>query len=314
MNLTNLKAIVLLTLMCFSIEAVDAANSKVKLHDEPFVSRALVDHGELRVTTEEAQGQCTQCHQAVPKAHVHGKANLPKLTDYYVKTNTKSPKKLRQSLQRIVRSHVRLYYKEIWNLLEETDQDPNNPDNVILFYTRKSIPKSHKAKGQTQGQKDFWNREHVWSQSHGLLKSGSKTDAHNLVPADQTVNSSRGNKDFENGGNAHHECALCLTDGDSWEPPEEIKGDVARMMFYMDLRYEGARGENDLTLVEGIPEEDSDDFGDLATLMSWHCGDAVSHYELARNEIIYEWQQNRNPFIDQPQWAEYIFGFECVDQ
>lgn len=197
--------------------------------------------------------------------------------------------------------------------MELTDQDPNNPNNVVLFYSRKSIPKSHKAQSQNSSEKNFWNREHVWSRSHGLIKNGSQTDAHNLVPVDATINSSRGNRNFQDGGTDHHECKLCSVGKDTWEPPEVIKGDVARIMFYMDVRYAGERGENDLKLVSGLPENSSDDFGDLDTLMQWHCADPVSHYEQNRNETIYEWQENRNPFIDQPQWAEYIFGFECVN-
>ena len=86
------------------------------------------------------------------------------------------------------------------------------------------------------------------------------------------------------------------------------------ILLDIDLRYDDGAGGGDLILVEGIPEEGSDNFGNLEALANWHCNDPVLDYERGRNEVIFRWQKNRNPFIDYPQWAEYIFGFDCVKQ
>ena len=64
------------------------------------------------------------------------------------------------------------------------------------------------------------------------------TDVHHIRPTDESVNSSRGTKDFDNGGSAHSEATDCNYDSDSWEPRDAVKGDVARMMFYMEVRYD----------------------------------------------------------------------------
>ena len=72
------------------------------------------------------------------------------------------------------------------------------------------------------------------------------TDLHHMKPEDASVNSDRGNKDFDNGGVQHPEATGCYYDSDSWEPRDAVKGDVARMIFYMEVRYEGDNGEPDL--------------------------------------------------------------------
>ena len=123
------------------------------------------------------------------------------------------------------------------------------------------------------------------------------------MPADRSVNSSRSNKYFDVGGAKHDECDACLTDRDSWEPPNEVKGDVARILFYMDVRYEGqdASGAGDLQL----------DWTNSDILFDWHCADPVSYDEKRRNEISFEFQGNRNPFVDHPEWVRVVFGHVC---
>ena len=82
---------------------------------------------------------------------------------------------------------------------KDTDQDPNNSNNVILLYSGRSQSKTINGGGV-----DDWNREHVWAKSHGDFgtATGPGTDVHHLRPEDVTVNSTRGNKDFDNGGTA----------------------------------------------------------------------------------------------------------------
>ncbi|MDQ0882022.1 endonuclease I [Peribacillus sp. V2I11] len=196
-----------------------------------------------------------------------------------------------------------LTYDQVWNALKETDEDPVNKQNVILLYSGKSISKN--ANGGNTGQ---WNREHVWAKSHGDFgtSKGPGTDLHHLRPADVTVNGKRGHLDFDDGGQTYSGCE-CKFDSDSWEPPDHVKGDIARMLFYMAVRYEG-NGELDLELSDTVNTYPKPLHGKLSTLLKWNDLDPVDDFESHRNDVIYDWQNNRNPFIDHPEWASEIWG------
>jgi len=159
-------------------------------------------------------------------------------------------------------------------ILEESDRDPGNANNVILVYTRESV----------KGQWDYpnWNREHVWPQSK--LNGAPKGDAHNLKPSDVQENSSRGNLPFG-----------YMTGSGVYEPHDEVKGDIARIVFYMATMY------TQLDINSGT-------IGDLQVLLEWHMIDPVDDFERNRNEVIFSYQGNRNPFIDYPQFVEEIWG------
>ena len=92
-----------------------------------------------------------------------------------------------------------------------------------------------------------------------------------------------------------------------------MKGDVARMIFYMAVRYEGENGELDLELIDSIPSDDNLSLplhAKVTDLLQWNEQDPVSNWERNRNDIIYyNYQQNRNPFIDHPEWAMDIWGY-----
>lgn len=198
----------------------------------------------------------------------------------------------------------------VWTALEKTDEDPNNPNNVILLYTGRSQAKSYKDRGQ--GDPDSWNREHVWVKSRGFggdpnKVRGPSTDIHHIRPADRSVNTSRSTKYFDNGGYAHSEAKDCKYDSNSWEPRDAVKGDIARMMFYMAVRYEGDDGYADLELATYVPKGGGTKMGKLSTLLKWHKQDPVDDFERNRNQKIFEIQGNRNPFIDHPEFVEYIW-------
>ena len=224
---------------------------------------------------------------------------------YYAPAIGKTGTALRTSLHDIIDDNTRLSYDAVWTALKDTDQDPNNTNNVIELYTGRSIAKS--SNGGNAGQ---WNREHVFAQSRGgfTTSAGPGTDLHHLRAEDVTVNGTRGNKDFDNGGTAVSGCTDCWTDGDSFEPRDAVKGDVARMLFYMAVRYEGDDGFYDLELstVSGsaVPR-----IGDLDVLLAWNAADPVDAFEMRRNDRIHaQWQGNRNPFIDHPEWATAIWN------
>ena len=176
-------------------------------------------------------------------------------------------------------------YGDARYILDETDADPNNSSNVILVYKQVSIA----------GPWDYpnWNREHVWPQSLLPGEASNSTintcsDLQNLKPSDPDENSFRGNKYFDDNSTSS-----------AYEPPDEVKGDVARILFYMVVKY------NELSLVDGTPSYL--EMGLLSVLLDWHELDPVDDFERNRNEIIEDYQGNRNPFIDYPEFVDLIW-------
>ncbi|MDW7696005.1 endonuclease [Flammeovirgaceae bacterium SG7u.111] len=234
-------------------------------------------------------------------------AQIP--ANYYDGTEGLTGDALKLKLHSIIRDHKVFTYSEVKDAIRNLDEDPNNSDNIILFYKGTSI---HKQSFATNNEPDFWNREHTWPKSHGFAEESDTayTDFHNLTPSDATVNSSKSNKDFNDVPNtseyAEGEAEDTYTDEDFWDPRDDKKGDVARILFYMATRYEGSA--RDLELVNRISHSGDPEIGVLFTMLQWHKQDPVSDEEKARNEGIYGYQGNRNPFVDHPEWVAEIWG------
>lgn len=204
------------------------------------------------------------------------------------------------------------YTPGVWEASMVTDLDPSNSSNVLLIYgyndsdanyvTDRSRSKT--ANGGNAG--TDWNREHTYPKSLGnpnLGTSGPGADAHHLRPSDVTMNSNRGSLKFIDGsGNAG-------ATGSGWYPGDEWKGDVARMMLYMYLRY----GTRCLPSNVAIGNANSVDSNMIDLLLEWNAEDPVSDFERQRNTYhentanTYA-QGNRNPFIDNPVFATSIWG------
>ncbi len=149
-------------------------------------------------------------------------------TGYYNGVEGKQGEELKAQLNDIISGHTVYSYffsKEIFKL---SDQDPDNPANVITVYGGFSRPNNEYGTGG-----DVLNREHVWAKSHGTFDgiTPMDSDVHNLKPADASVNQSRSNKDFDNGGTQHPEATDCYFTADTWEPRDAAKGDIARIIF-----------------------------------------------------------------------------------
>jgi len=177
-------------------------------------------------------------------------------------------------------------YGDARYILDETDADPTNSNNVILMYTGFSVSGSWDG-GVT------WNREHVWPQS--LLGVSAETnsrnaasDLQNLKPANPLINSTRGNKYFGT-----------TTAGGAFALWEKDRGDIARILLYMVVMY------SEYTLVESNPSVYQ--MAQLSLLLQWHVQDPVDAFEQNRNNVIYSYQKNRNPFIDYPQFVDLIW-------
>ncbi|MBU1019739.1 MAG: endonuclease [Firmicutes bacterium] len=214
---------------------------------------------------------------------------------------------LKTFLHDLIDDQITITYAQLWDALAESDEDPLNSNNVILFYTGRSQAKSNHG-----GAIDEWNREHIWPRSHGDLEPTiANTDMHHIRPTDVSVNAERGNLDFDEGGNTVYDgtiATLCLKDGDSFEPRDDVKGDVARMLFYMAVRYAGDDGVPDLEINNNTGNGTIPFIGKLSILLLWNMQDLPDAFEIRRNEVIFSYQGNRNPFIDHPEFANYIWG------
>ncbi|WP_414051638.1 endonuclease I family protein [Bacillus pumilus] len=232
-------------------------------------------------------------------------AATSQIDSYYQTANGKSGPALKKALHDIIDDHKQLSYSQVWDALKKTDEDPKNPSNVLLLYS--GVSRSKQANGGNVGQ---WNREHVWAKSHGNFgtSQGPGTDLHHLRATDVQTNSTRGNLDFDMGGNEYKGAPGNFYDSDSFEPHSRVKGDVARMLFYMAVRYEGDDRFPDLELNDKVNNGSASLHGKMSVLLKWHKQDPVDQIERNRNEIIYQtYQNNRNPFIDHPEWASEIW-------
>lgn len=226
--------------------------------------------------------------------------------DYYQAAIGKTGAELKTALHGIISTNTQLTYDEVWDGIKAADEDPANPANVILIYSGRS-----QAKTANGGDPDQWNREHVWAKSHGDFgtATGPGTDLHHLRAEDVSVNAERGNKDFDDGGSPVAEAAGSLTDDDSFEPRDAVKGDVARMVLYMAVRYDGTEGYPDLEPNDSVDNGSAPNIGRLSVLLAWNAQDPPDAAEQHRNQVIYDqFQHNRNPFIDHPEWAGSIYG------
>jgi endonuclease I len=263
---------------------------------------------------------------------------------YYDSVDQTNASTLKSSLHQIIDDHQRFPYTssatDTWDILEVADQDPNNANNVITIYKNETYTKFG-------GGNSFYNREHSWPKSYGFPKDGSSnyayTDAHHLFIADSGYNSSRSNKPYaecdvgcdekitilnngRGGSNADSNYTTGSFSTGSWETWNGRKGDVARAMMYMAVRYEG--GTHGVT---GVSEPDlrlTDDRGLIAAsntganidvaymglksvLLNWHKNDPVDDFERRHNDAVYSFQGNRNPFVDNPEYVACVFENAC---
>ena len=267
---------------------------------------------------------------------------------YYAQVNTSSAEQLRCSLHLTIRGHTAYPYSgsgtNTWTILEAVQANPNNPAQIIDVYRNRLYTAISDRAGTGGGV--TYNREHTWPNSLGFpgntgnlgLPNAPYTDTHMLWLSDTGYNSDRGNKPF---GYCSSGCGERTTevnggvgggsgsypgnsnwvqspDGNqgTFEVWNERKGEMARAMFYMAIRYEGG---TDPTSGQNEPElELTDTRGDivqinnynqtaymglLGDLLAWHLADPPDADEIARNDAIQLFQGNRNPFVDHPEWA-----------
>jgi len=197
------------------------------------------------------------------------------------------------------------YSGELPEVLKKSDVDPEKPGNLLLIYGSNTTPNDKHQRSRPASGAASWNKEHVYAKSKGtppLGTSGPGSDGHHLRPADNGLNSERSNFPFADGNGIR-----AGKSGSGWYPGDEWKGDVARMMMYMYVRY-GDRAKP--TVIGQGPATYSRDIPDI--FIKWNIEDPVSEFEKQRNNVVAAAQGNRNPFIDNPYLATVLWGGDAA--
>lgn len=284
--------------------------------------------------------------------------------NYYGAVDASSCTTLRTTLHNTIDDHTAFPYShgtlpDTWTVLEAADQDPLSSSSVLEVYENASYAKAG-------GGNSNYNREHTWPNSYGfnnlsgtngsgVPQSSAYTDTHMLYLSDIEYNSNRGSKPYANcpdtdgciadatlayngygggpvtyaSGNHNWKKTAGSEAFGSYEVWDHRKGDMARAVLYMDIRYEGGvatggntagQSEPDLIVTDdrGLINSSASTttgpayMGLKSTLLAWHAADPPDTQEQLRNDVIFSFQGNRNPFIDHPEWAECLFNCNCT--
>ncbi|MDJ0838369.1 MAG: endonuclease [Acidobacteriota bacterium] len=274
-----------------------------------------------------------------------GRVTRVGIEDYYAAVDRSTGAALRVTLHELIASHVGFPYnhdshEDTWDVLERADEDPLDTNRILTLYQNASHPKVGGGTGE-------YNREHTWPKSYGFPEETGDgfypyTDLHHLRLATSGYNSQRNNYPYDTcNPNIDPDCREATTilyngqgGGEGIYPGNSNwlnstteryqvwnfqKGNVARGLLYMAVRFQGGRHgitgtpEPGLELVEDLDlvMTGNTNMGRLSVLLQWHAEDPVDDLERRRNETVYEHQGNRNPFIDFPRWANCIFLDDC---
>jgi len=235
---------------------------------------------------------------------------------YYSTLDGKVTADLKTAAFQDIKTHISLSYEDMWTYFPQTDFLPADPteiwdmysNNIVLFTAHSSIDKEHCVPNSWWGGPDVDNQY-----AYG--------DLMNLFPSNNSINRSKGNNPLSEvgattpaGNNGVSKSGTSITVGyvgSGFEPADEYKGDFARTYFYMATCYQdyttwrtSTTGEYQIT---GGAYPSFQPWA-IPLLMKWDRQDPVSEKERIRNETVYRLQNNRNPFIDYPRLAEYIWG------
>ncbi|CAN0111298.1 unnamed protein product, partial [Ectocarpus fasciculatus] len=247
--------------------------------------------------------------------------------DYYSDIDSSATNdELKGQLQELIYPHTVLSYDDVWTAFVVVDENlptypcATNETYIPDIYSTYCWPKSKEC-GNYKEEGDCYNREHIWPKSwFGGFDYGkdAQTDLFELWPSDGYVNGLRGNLPMgivdpdtvtyksTNG------CMIGTCDastgytGKCFEPTDLYKGDIARSYFYLSTAYWN---------LWSCCDTDQNNGSDMKTWMedimrTWHANDPVDDFERNRNEEIYlDYQHNRNPFIDHPEWVDQIEDF-----
>lgn len=253
----------------------------------------------------------------------------------YYNTATGSGYTLKTQLHNIINNNTNssgtASYGDLWDLYTTTafrDNYYENNGSLLDLYSEKPLgtdsyefTSTSEQCGNYSGEGSCYNREHIMPQSVFNSTYPMYSDAHFVLPSDGYVNGKRSNYPFGKVGTAtwtstnSSKLGTNLNSGYSagysgivFEPIDEFKGDVARALLYFATRYEDVLVDWSYDMFDGTSTQVyTNTFKNI--LLTWNTLDPVSAYEIAKNNAIYyNFQGNRNPFIDHPEWVTSIWG------
>ncbi|MDR2822791.1 MAG: endonuclease [Acholeplasmatales bacterium] len=231
------------------------------------------------------------------------------LVDYYSSSTGLAGEALKLALRTKLSNMTKRSYGDARYVLQYTDEAIGHDGYLYGLYDADLIRATWDS-GST------WNREHVWACSQMKITSQDRpdestknhtSDLHNLRVACGPTNGHHGDSFFDY---VDSSTAIFPNVVDGGTIPgshnesldDDHRGDIARILFYMWTRYEG------LVLGDEIRDINDVNMGRLSALLEWHIADPVDEFEVRRNNRIYEYQGNRNPFIDHPEYVSAIFS------
>lgn len=251
-------------------------------------------------------------------AFIGAKAEAP--SGYYQNCEGKTGQQLLTALFQTINSHTTVSYNNLWSVYQTSDVYPED-GKIWDMYSTKHWSVNGERCGNYSYVGDCYNREHSFPKSWFDDASPMYSDAFHIYPTDGKVNGQRSNYPYG-------ECANGTTlpstggvdalgklgtstfagySGTVFEPVDQYKGDFARSYFYMIACYNDRVSSWDSDMLSGNSYPAFSTWA-LNLLLKWHRQDAVSEKETVRNDAVYAWQKNRNPFIDHPELVEYIWG------
>ncbi|MBQ4864561.1 endonuclease [Pseudoalteromonas sp. MMG013] len=252
--------------------------------------------------------------------------------DYYASTTGLTGYALKTQLHTIIQTHNSQGYSAIWQFIDKSERDNYfEKDNSVLDrYSEK--PSANDAYnfvavtnqcGSYRGEGDCYNREHSFPKSwFGGKVEPMNSDIHHIFATDGFVNSKRSNFPFgevasasftsTNGSKVGSATSTLNYNGTVFEPIDKFKGDFARVYFYIATRYENTIGswQNNTTYSNAVLDGSTGRVFEpwvIAMLLRWHQLDPVDDIETARNQAAYEFQGNRNPYVDHPEFVSKIW-------
>jgi len=251
------------------------------------------------------------------------------VTNYYKDVNDSlSGDSLKSKLSTIISGSKSVSYDSLEDYMRIADRDWHrssnvddaNPYMILLYYTSNDVESKQQlwnhyhtseSKFGIPDAQQSWDKEHIWAKSNGSLSGDSYSDLHHLRASDRKNNNTRSNyplanvvsnvsyiKDFA--GNNASKLGTSSKGSKVCEPLDQYKGDVARALLYMTVRY------SNLQLTNG-KDDSGGKWGYLDELLAWNLLDQPDEFEIRRNSLVQKYQGNRNPFIDHPDYACRIY-------
>jgi len=253
------------------------------------------------------QSACAYCHRA----------NTQSFEGYYQSIDGLKERELKKALGSILKDHTVFNYGELWYHYEVTDVVPDTENQVFDYYSETV----HYFTG-TGAAPDGMNKEHACPQSWwgSGAQCSAYSDLFNVMPSEVSANSAKSNfpiglvrsANYSNQRMKVGPSARSNYDGSVFEPCDEFKGDFARLYFYVATCYADAAWGSKESVAKTVAFKQEDyptiQSWALDLLLLWNAQDPVSEWEITRNERVFSEQGNRNPFVDYPQLADYIWG------